>query len=241
VSIEKAATELRQALAHLPFDLLMQAASDFDEARTILAATSQGTSRPEAGVAIQALGQAISGVVELHGTASKAKETIETYLADIAGGERTGSAASAPRAATPVPRSPSAPGRRPAVDQELVAELVRQGTKITPEKVVRIARDREGRAVWMEEGTERSGLAHLMAPGRVVDFVNKGVEKDSIVDLVFTALAKGEPIGITSSDRVVYAVSYQGRPHRVAITVANNGYIVGANPVGLTRRIKPLP
>lgn len=69
--------------------------------------------------------------------------------------------------------------------------MQRQGKKIMPERVVRIGKDRSGTVVWLEEGTDQAGLAHLMDPDRVTDFASKGVAKVDIVDLVFTALATG--------------------------------------------------
>lgn len=61
------------------------------------------------------------------------------------------------------------------------------------------------------------------------------------MDAVFTALTDGTPLGITGRDRVVYAITFKGHPERIAISVADNGFIVGANPVSLDRMVKPLP
>lgn len=241
MSVSQAATELRQALARLPFGLLIQAATRFDEARTILGAASQGTSRPEAGAALQALTQAISDVADLHGTASQAKELIEQYIARIAGGGQAGTA----QATTPMtpwaPRPATRAGPRSDVDQELVATLVRQGTKITPEKVVRIGRDKAGKVVWLEQGDEHAGLAHLHGDKRVAEFDRSGIAREEIVDLVFIALTRGRLIGLSGKDRPVYEVEYRDRTRRVAVSVGSNGFIVGANPINATRKVKPLP
>jgi hypothetical protein len=238
VSVEKAAAELRQALACLPLDLLVQAATSFDEARTILAAVSQGTSRPEAGVAIQLLSQALDQVGETHGTASAARGLVEAYIAHIASGNQ---AASVPAPTQPPAPRPVVPARPPrsGVDKELVAEVQRRGDKISPDKVVRI--EKPDRIIWLEEGDERAGLAHIMTNKRVADFARHGIAQDEIVDAVFTALTDGKPIGITGRDRVVYAVDYRGRPVRIAVSVGSNGFIVGANPFSLDQKVKPLP
>ncbi len=58
---------------------------------------------------------------------------------------------------------------------------------------------------------------------------------------MFTTLAKGTPIGITGRDRVVYTLTYHGRPVRIAVSVGSNGFIVGANPFSFNQKAKPLP
>jgi filamentous hemagglutinin len=95
--------------------------------------------------------------------------------------------------------------------------------------------------VWLEEGNERAGLEHLLIDKRVADFARHGIGRDEIVDAVFDALANGTPIGISGKDRVVYALTYNGRPVRIAISVGSNGFIVGANPFSLDQKAKPLP
>jgi hypothetical protein len=75
----------------------------------------------------------------------------------------------------------------------------------------------------------------------VADFQRAGITPDSIVELVFHAITNGTPIGITGKDRPVYAVTFQGREHRVAVTVGSNGYVVGAAPMSRKGKLKPLP
>ncbi|WP_424186405.1 hypothetical protein ACOBQX_00975 [Actinokineospora sp. G85] len=60
------------------------------------------------------------------------------------------------------------------------------------------------------------------------------LERNEIADAVFAALTNGTPIGISGRDRIVHEVSHHGRPVRIAITV-------GANPISLDRKLKPLP
>ncbi|MGX7824715.1 hypothetical protein ACTG9Q_06455 [Actinokineospora sp. 24-640] len=236
MSIDAVAAQLRQAVACLPLTLLAQATTFFDEARATFAEASQGSSRTEPGEAIHGLSQTIAEVAELHKSTAQVKALIEQYLAHIAGGDQS----TKPPAFRLPPTTHSVPRTSQTTDRDLVAEVQRQGKKISPEKVVRIGKDRAGRVVWLEEGDDKAGLAHLMDPIRVADFANKGVTSEDVVDLVFTALAKGEPVGTSGRDRIVYAIAYRGQPKRVAITVAGNGYIIGAHPVGLTKRIKPL-
>jgi hypothetical protein len=93
----------------------------------------------------------------------------------------------------------------------------------------------------METGTEKSGLQHLMSARCAGSFAGAGVKAEDIVGVVFDAVIHSTPIGISGEDRVVFVTTHQGRELRIAVSVASNGYIVGANPVHHTRKLKPLP
>jgi hypothetical protein len=93
----------------------------------------------------------------------------------------------------------------------------------------------------LEAGDNDSGLTHLLLPGRQAEFGGQGIAPNDIVDVVFDALARGRPVGISGLNRPVFAVSYRGREVWVAVTVASNGYIVGANPIHPGRKLKGLP
>ncbi len=80
-----------------------------------------------------------------------------------------------------------------------------------------------------------------MDPTRVADFQRRGVAKEDIVDSIFAAPTRGTPVGGSGQDRVVYEVVLHGEARRFAISVSTNGYIVGAHPVLMTRKLKSLP
>ncbi len=143
-----------------------------------------------------------------------------------------------PVAATPPTRTPPAasePARQPSTprvpDRELIAEVQRQGHKISPDRVVRIARARDRRVVWLEEGDERRGQGHILSAEKIAAFEGASIPKDRIVDLIFDGLTRGTRVGFSARDRPVYEVEVEGRLCRVAITTGPNGYIVGAHPV----------
>jgi hypothetical protein len=46
------------------------------------------------------------------------------------------------------------------------------------------------------------------------------------------AVVNGNVVG-TQGTRLVYELQFAGKTHRIAVTVADNGFIVGANPVSL--------
>ncbi|MFB9236575.1 WXG100 family type VII secretion target [Plantactinospora siamensis] len=128
-------------------------------------------------------------------------------------------------------RGESGPGRpgRNSRDQ-LLDELRRQGVKHNPEDMVHIGRDAEGRIVFLENGNDRAGLQHLLNR-HAGDFDKVCVVRDKIGDLVFAAVTTGKQIGLQRS-RPIYEVLFEGKTYRLAVSVGNNGFIVGANPVG---------
>jgi filamentous hemagglutinin len=171
---------------------------------------------------------------------------IESYPEFHATAAASSTAAAADGRGTPAPgafgpgdSTPSRPLRR-QVDPVLVHELRQAGQWVEPGKIVRIGRDRGGRVAWLADGSDTGGFTHLMDPDRVSEFERFGVAKDDIVDLVFDAAIKGEAIGISGRDRVVFLTTYGGREIRVAVSVGINGYVVGANPVSRKRKLKPL-
>ncbi len=156
-------------LACLPLPLLVQAATCFDDARTLLAAASQGTNRPEAPATIQALDTAIAQVGQVYQTAIEVQRLIEQYLAHIGAGVGPAQASTVDTARRSSPGRP----RLDATASKLVADVADRGDKISPEKVVRI--EKPNRIVWLEEGNNRAGLGHLLTGKRVADFARHGI------------------------------------------------------------------
>jgi hypothetical protein len=112
--------------------------------------------------------------------------------------------------------------------QDLVEELAEAGIKHTPEDIVRIARHEDGRIIFLERGTARSGLAHIV--GHAGDFANQGITESQIPDLVMNAVLRGNVVGTQGADRQIYEHVFNGQTYRTAVQVGDNGYIAGANP-----------
>ncbi|EJL02578.1 adhesin/hemagglutinin, HecA family [Pseudomonas fluorescens Q2-87] len=110
------------------------------------------------------------------------------------------------------------------------------GTKITPENVVDIRRLPDGRTVWLENGTDAAGLQHIYKRHEV-DFINKGISRDDIPNVVMNALERGKVVG-TNGSANVYRITYNGVEQNIAVGVGSNGFVVRANPVSSW---KPLP
>lgn len=113
--------------------------------------------------------------------------------------------------------------------EELIDELARNGVKHSPEKIVAIGRDPDGRIVFLETGSPSAGLEHILQKQR--QFAQRGVGQDQVADYVLTAVTKGKVVGMQRT-RPIYEFQWNGTTHRLAVTVGDNGYIVGANPVG---------
>jgi hypothetical protein len=111
--------------------------------------------------------------------------------------------------------------------QRLIDELVNSGVKVTPENVVAIARDSSGRIVFLETGTSKSGLAHIVRR-HGAEFATKGIPENQIPEFVMRAVTEGTQVGVQGT-RPIYQLIFNDKVYRVAVTVGSNGYIVGAN------------
>lgn len=94
-----------------------------------------------------------------------------------------------------------------------------------------ITKTADGKLVWLENGTDTAGLNHIITE-HADDFLNKGITQEQIPDYVMNALENGKIVGYQGrgTGRPIYEFTYNGEIHKVAITVGNNGFIVGANP-----------
>ena len=107
------------------------------------------------------------------------------------------------------------------------------GIKHNPDEILQIAVDQSGRIVFLETGNLRAGLAHVVSR-HADDFARVGIAESQIPDLLIAATTRGRVGGMqgAGAGRPIYEVFFDGRTVRVAVTVGDNGFIVGANPVG---------
>ena len=121
----------------------------------------------------------------------------------------------------------SASERCHAARGALLKELAAQGIKHTPSSVVAIERIGE-RLVFLETGSARAGLTHIVER-HGADFARRGISEAQIPEAVIGAPRGGNVVGMQGG-RPIYEFAFNGQTHRIAITVGNNGFIVGANP-----------
>ncbi|MFJ5294849.1 ricin-type beta-trefoil lectin domain protein [Streptomyces sp. NPDC088348] len=85
---------------------------------------------------------------------------------------------------------------------------------------------------WLEKGTAKKGLIHIVLR-HAGEFATSGVRVEDIPALVKKALTEGTKVGYQGSGtgRPIFEVAFNGKTQRVAISVGDNGYVIGANPV----------
>ena len=122
-------------------------------------------------------------------------------------------------------------GSQGGLNPDLLEELSRSGVKYNPDDIVAIIRTADGKIVWLENGTESAGLNHIIAE-HADDFLNRGITQEQIADYIMSALENGKIVGYQGRGmgRPIYEFIYNGVTNKVAITIGNNGFIVGANP-----------
>ncbi len=126
---------------------------------------------------------------------------------------------------------PSRSARAPLTDRERALAPKRwRGFELSPEKVVGVTKDPNGKIVWLEAGSigdRGSGLAHIIEKhGK--EFNGRGISNSEIPRYLLHAVNTGKVVGMQGR-RPVYEFTYNGMRQQVAITVSVNGYIVGAN------------
>lgn len=91
------------------------------------------------------------------------------------------------------------------------------------------------KVVFLEKGNAASGLQHILAHAK--EFASIGVHESEIPSFLLKAIRDGKIIGYQEKGlgRPIYQVNHNGREVKVAITIGDNGYIVGANPRGFVK------
>lgn len=118
--------------------------------------------------------------------------------------------------------------------RELINELVSQGVKINVDDVVAITEDSLGNIVWLEKGhlgKNAAGLKHILDKHES-QFNKQGISTEEIPQYLMTAVKTGHVVDYQGkgTSRPIYEFVYEGKTRRVAITIGDNGFIVGANP-----------
>jgi len=122
--------------------------------------------------------------------------------------------------------------------QKLIDEVIKKygKNKISPDKVLRIGRRKNGDIIWMEIGYEgtptKKGSGYLHILEHKLDFKEAGYDIKKLKTIVFRTALKGKIIGFQANDstRPIYEYTYKGRTYMISITISKEGYIVGANP-----------
>ena len=125
--------------------------------------------------------------------------------------------------------------------EDLMKELLDSGEKFNEEDVIFVVKQKNGKLAWLEEGTDSAGLKHIKIR-HAKQFKNIGIDEKLIPDLIREAILHGKMIGYQKTNnptpREVYEVEFNGKKIKIAITISDNGFIVGANPITDDKEIK---
>ena len=123
--------------------------------------------------------------------------------------------------------------------EDLMRELEDSGEKYTEKDVIFVVKQQNGKLAWLEEGNDGAGWKHIRK--HIKDFTEQGIDEDSIVDLLREAILRGKMIGYqktkNKTPREVYELEFNGKTIKIAITISDNGFIVGANPIKKEKEI----
>ena len=86
-----------------------------------------------------------------------------------------------------------------------------------------------GKILFLERGNANAGLQHIISR-HGAEFAKAGISKRNIPKFIMQAILTGRKVGMQGS-RPIYETTFNGTTHRVAVTVGNNGFVVGANMV----------
>ncbi|BCS88785.1 hemagglutinin repeat-containing protein [Pseudodesulfovibrio sediminis] len=117
------------------------------------------------------------------------------------------------------------------VDSSLLIELIQKGVKVTADDVLFTQRMPDGKIAFLEKGNSAAGLTHIIER-HASQFVAKGIPENEILDAIYQAIKENNIIGYQGkgTGRPIFEYTYNGKRQRIAITVSENGFVVGANP-----------
>uniref|UniRef100_UPI0035BC88A7 hypothetical protein n=1 Tax=Streptomyces finlayi TaxID=67296 RepID=UPI0035BC88A7 len=121
---------------------------------------------------------------------------------------------------------------RGTLDPKLLEQLTASGVKFNKADTIWVATyAKPGLPLaWLEKGNAHAGLIHIVFR-HAGEFATAGVRVEDIPALVKTVLTHGTKVGTQGAGRPIFEVTFNGKTQKVAISVGDNGYVIGANPV----------
>lgn len=117
-------------------------------------------------------------------------------------------------------------------ERELMDEVKARGDKISEKDVIFITKDKNGKIVWLEKGklksesSKPSGLKHIIEK-HASELKKNGISINRMPELIKKAVEEAKIVGISGVDRPVYETTFNKQIVHLAITIGDNGYIVG--------------
>lgn len=126
--------------------------------------------------------------------------------------------------------------KKPMINRRDIDFLKTNNIKFSEKDLISTIRAPDGKVIFLEKGTEKAGLSHILK-GHQKDFENIGVKADDIPKVLMEAVSNGKIVGYQGKGkgRPIYETIINGEKKGIAITIGNNGYIVGANPTRLVK------
>jgi hypothetical protein len=125
--------------------------------------------------------------------------------------------------------------------KSMIQQVIDNQYKISAEEVLAIWRifgqqqkiipGLNSQILWVETGTSLAGMKHILKHKE--DFANQGVPETKLLELAEAATKVGYPAGFQGKGkkgRPILLLYFYDKPLGVAITVGNNGFVVGMNP-----------
>lgn len=109
----------------------------------------------------------------------------------------------------------------------------KNGVKFSAEKVIATTQAPDGEVIFLEVGNSKAGLQYVVER-HAGEFESIGVAENQIPKILMQAVTEGKVVGYQGKDagRAIYETVINGQRQKIAITVSDNGFIVGANPAG---------
>ncbi len=135
---------------------------------------------------------------------------------------------------------------------DLILELASTSEKVTWSNVLAIERMPD-KIVWLEEGLDDAqalakygegasgrGFRHILEE-HASHFTKPkyGIAEEDIKDFIMEAIRQGNYIPEARGNRPAYRVNFKGKDYVVGITVGDDGFIVGANPLSSKELSRP--
>ena len=124
--------------------------------------------------------------------------------------------------------------------EDLMRELEESGEKYSEKDVIFVVKQQNGKLAWLEKGNEGAGWEHIKLK-HAKQFEDVGIDENLIEYLIREAILHGKMIGYQKTNnktpREVYELEFNGKKIKIAITIGDNGFIVGANPIEKEKEI----
>ena len=124
--------------------------------------------------------------------------------------------------------------------EDLMKELEESGEKYSEKDVIFVVKQQNGKLAWLEKGNDIAGLEHIKKE-HAPEFQKKGIDIELIPALLRETILHGKIIGYqktkNKTPREVYELEFNGKTIRIAITISDNGFIVGANLIKKEKEI----